>query len=271
MSGRELAVVGAANPEPAATVAAATVAAGPPPGAEHRGKLGQRGMVCALLVTLIVADQVAKWWAWRHVTGAKINAGGDVLVGTTIGRWYANPATGALLDLLDFGLLSVATAVLLRRPRPGAVLVPGTLMLGGWSSNLLDRLGLHYWTAPGSVRGVVDFIGVGRAAYNVADFFIVGATPLFLLAVCCLGLRTATRPAMARAVPPGAGRRLRARLSIPALVGTVPIALAVTVGATHDGGVRTGSAHISTKQAGGQDHHGRVAAGRGWVSARPPA
>jgi lipoprotein signal peptidase len=57
------------------------------------------------------------------------------------------------------------------------------MMIGGWSSNLLDRLGMHYMTAPGSGRGAVDFIPLGLHHYNVADFFIVLGTPLFILAV----------------------------------------------------------------------------------------
>src|SRR5690242_8150318 len=89
-------------------------------------------------------------------------------------------------------------------------------MLGGWGSDLLDRLGMHYWTASGSVRGVVDFIRAGEARYNVADLFIVGATPLLLLAVGFLSWRAADRPdtlrAAGRAPSPagtdaGAGRR----------------------------------------------------------------
>ena len=143
----------------------------------------------AVVAAVIVLDQSVKWWAWRHVAGVKINSGGDVLVGPAIGAWYAAPVTGALLDLLDFGLLSAALFILARRHRPAAVLVFGALMLGGWGSNLLDRLGMHYWTAPGSVRGVVDFIRIAGASYNVADLFIIGATPLFLLAVGFLGLR----------------------------------------------------------------------------------
>lgn len=142
----------------------------------------QRLIALTVITAVIVLDQAVKWWAWRHVSGARINAGGDVLVGPTIGKWYAEPVTGALLDLLDFGLLSVALFVLVRRHRPAAVVVFGALMLGAWASNLLDRLGLHYWTAPGSVRGVVDFIPVGGTHYNVADLFIIGGTPLFLLA-----------------------------------------------------------------------------------------
>ena len=61
---------------------------------------------------MIVLDQASKWWAWRYVSWTKINSGGDILVGSTVGGWYAGPVTGALLDLLDFGLLSVAVSVL---------------------------------------------------------------------------------------------------------------------------------------------------------------
>lgn len=147
------------------------VAAGPPPDEERRDKLGQRLTVLTLVAGAIVLDQATKWWAWRHVSGARINPGGDVLTGPTIGSWYAEPVTGALLDLLDFGLLSVALSILVRRRHP-AVVVGGALMLGGWGSNLLDRLGMHYWTAPGSVRGVVDFIHVGGGQYNIADLLM---------------------------------------------------------------------------------------------------
>jgi lipoprotein signal peptidase len=105
-------------------------------------------MVLTLLAAVVVLDQATKWWAWRHVTGAEINSGGDLLVGHTVGGWYKDPLTGALLDLVDFGLLSIAVSILVRRRLPAAVVVSGALMLGGWGSNLLDRLGMHYWTAP---------------------------------------------------------------------------------------------------------------------------
>jgi len=130
-------------------------------------------MVVTLLAAVIVVDQAAKWWAWRHVPGVNINSGGDFLTGPTIGRWYANPVTGALLDLVDFGLVSIAVAILARRRHPAAVTVCGSLMVGGWASNLLDRLGMHYWTAPGSIRGAVDFISIGARCWNLADFLIV--------------------------------------------------------------------------------------------------
>jgi lipoprotein signal peptidase len=199
-------------------------------------------VVPALIVLVVMLDQSAKWWAWRHVPWTKINAGGDVLVGSRIGAWYASPVTGAVLDLLDFGLLSIAVSVLARCRVPAAVSVPGALMIGGWSSNLLDRLGIHYWTAPGSVRGVVDFIHIGGHYYNVADFFIIGCTPLFLLAAGYQGVRAASRPAAAGSVPPPARSpaRVGARLRIPALAGAGLI-LAVALGAANYGGVNAAS------------------------------
>jgi lipoprotein signal peptidase len=215
------------------------VAAGPTPDRTRGDKHRQRLIVLTVVAAIIVLDQAIKWWAWRHVSGARINAGGDVLVGHTISRWYAEPVTGALLDLLDFGVLSVALFILVRRRRPAAVVVFGAMMLGGWSSNLLDRLGLHYWTAPGSVRGVVDFICVSGAYYNVADLFIVGATPLFLLAVGVLGWGMADWPAAA------ARHRLRTRTAMLALAGAGLIVVAVALGAANYGGASNAPAHVS--------------------------
>src|SRR5487761_910839 len=153
--------------------------AGQPRAARQRDGTGRSVVVPALIALVVMLDQSAKWWAWRHVPWTKINAGGDILVGSRIGAWYAAPVTGALLD----------------------------------------RLGTHYWTAPGSVRGVVDFIHIGGHYYNVADFFIIGCTPLFLLAAGYQGVRATRRPAAAGSVPPPARRRarVRARLRIPAL------------------------------------------------------
>jgi lipoprotein signal peptidase len=193
-------------------------------------------VVLALLVVVVVLDQAAKWWAWRHVPGTRINPGGDILVGRTIGAWYAGPVTGALLDLLDFGLLSIAVLALARFWRTAVTGVPGALMTGGWGSNLSDRLGMHYWTAPGSVRGVVDFVHIGGHYYNTADLFIIGCTPLFLLAAGYQGVRAARRPVAAGIAPSPARRRLRATARIPALAGAVLI-LVVALGAANYGGV----------------------------------
>lgn len=209
-------------------------------------------LVLTLIATVVVLDQAAKWWAWRHVPGARINSGGDMLVGSTIGRWYAAPVTGALLDLLDFGLLSLAVTFLMRFRTLAVVAIPGALMIGGWGSNLLDRLGVHYWTAPGSVRGAVDFIHLHGQYYNVADFFIISCTPVFLLAALYQGVRAVTgapgrqvmRPAAVRNVLPRARRRVWARVRIPALT-AAGLVLVVSLGAAHYGGVNTASCTLT--------------------------
>lgn len=193
-------------------------------------------VVLAVLVVVVGLDQATKWWAWRHVSWTTINSGGDRLSGPTIGAWYANPVAGALLDLVDFGLLSVVVHVLSRWRATAAVGVLGALMTGGWGSNLFDRLGMHFWTAPGSVRGVVDFIHLGGSYYNAADFFIIGGTPLFLLAAGYQGVLAARRPLPGGGVPPPARGRLRARARISALAGA-GLTLVVALGAANYGGV----------------------------------
>jgi lipoprotein signal peptidase len=197
-------------------------------------------VVIALLTAVIVVDQTSKWWAWRHVPWTKINSGGDLLVCPTIGTWYAGRVTGAVLDLLDFALLSIAVVLLARRQTMAIVRIPGALMIGGWGSNLLDRLGVHYWTAPGSIRGVVDFIHVGGYFYNLADFFIIVCTPLFLLAAGYQGVRALMRPAAARSASRPARSRARARawawVRIPALA-TAGLISVVALGAANYGGV----------------------------------
>jgi lipoprotein signal peptidase len=150
-----------------------------------------QGLVAlGLLAAVVVVDQATKWWGWRHVPGATINPGTTWALWHTVNGWYSGPVTGALLDLLDVGLLSLAVGALVRRERPVRVLVSGALMIGGWSSNLLDRLGMHSVTAPGSDRGAIDFIPTGRLCWNVADVVICGATAVFLGAVYVLGRRS---------------------------------------------------------------------------------
>ena len=215
--------------------------------AGQRDRTRQSVVVQALLVLVVVLDQTAKWWAWRNVSWTTINSGGDLIVGHTISTLYAGRVTGALLDLLDVGLVSVAISVLARCPTNAVISIPGALMTGGWGSNLLDRLGIHYWTAPGSVRGVVDFIHVGGFYYNIADFFIIGCTPLFLLAVGYQGARAAWwRPVTARSVPPPAHAaarvRARARVRVPALAGA-GLVLVVALGAANYGGVKVVPRH----------------------------
>lgn len=173
----------------------------------------QRRAVLVLFASVIVGDQLLKWWAWRHVADTRINNAGDGLVPTTMSEWLADPVPGAALDVLNALLLSLAVLALWRASRNRWVRISGTLMLAGWSSNLLDRLGLHFWTAPHSVRGAVDFMHLGRHYYNGADLIIIAATPVFAVSVLLVGIRVAItqairlavafgRPPAARTLPP---------------------------------------------------------------------
>jgi lipoprotein signal peptidase len=202
--------------------------------AREDGRPRHGAVVLALIGMVIVLDQTVKWWAWRHVPHTVINSGGDILVGRTIGAWYSGRISGAVLDVLDVGLLSIVVWTLARRRVSGAVRVTGALMAGGWTSNLLDRLGIHYWTAPGSVRGVVDFMHIGSHYYNVADLFIISCTPLFALAAGYQLVRTRIPvSAWGNALRLARGRT---RMRVLALAGTGLI-VAVALGAVNDGGV----------------------------------
>lgn len=199
---------------------------------------GRRSLVLALLATVIVIDQAVKWWAWRHASDPFINYGGNPLTGRTVSSWYAAPTTGALLDLMDFGLLALIVVWLLRCRRPAIVLITGALLVGGWSSNLLDRLGMHYLTAPGSVRGAVDFIHIGHRAYNVADFFIIVLTLPFIVITAASYLR---RSSAKRPINPGSttrrGPRVRTWAWLTVFAATVTLSTVVGIGAAHYGGL----------------------------------
>ena len=109
-----------------------------------------------MLAAAVVLDQATKWWGWRHVPRAIINDGSSWFIGRSVSDWFSGPVSGPLLDVVNCVLLSLAGYLQVRRRRRVRVLVVGALMIAGWSSDLLDRLGLHTLTAPGSVRGAVE-------------------------------------------------------------------------------------------------------------------
>jgi lipoprotein signal peptidase len=212
---------------------------------------------------VIAADQLLKWWAWRHVADTRINSGGDALVSATVSEWFADPVDGAVLDLLSALLLSLAVIALLRARRNSWVTISGTLMLAGWSSNLLDRLGLHFWTAPHSVRGAIDYLHLGAHYYNVADLFIIASTPVFVLSLTADGLVSAVRhrprPSIARLArlarrAGGATRTLRARsLSLRAQVVAASAALGAVAG-TAIGAMNSGTVTAAATLASSTGH-----------------
>ena len=206
----------------------------------RKDELAHRWAVLVILVVAVVADQVVKGWAWRHAPEVRINYGGNAFVGDTVSSWYADPVTGAMLDFAGFGVLSVAVFVLVRRRLPVMILISGALMTGGWFSNLLDRLGMHFWTAPGSVRGAVDFIPLGWLHYNVADVFIASGTLLFLLG---MGVLAMSRSARTEPWAPTPHRR-RSRVWMLALTVSVCLVGVVGFGAVNYGGVTAPSTSV---------------------------
>jgi lipoprotein signal peptidase len=151
----------------------------PETGASRRRR--ERLLALGVLLAVVAIDQITKWWAWRH-TPSVMDPGATWFLGPTVSEWYASHGRGAALDVLGIQVLTCLTFALVRRPRPAPVLVSGMLIIAGWGSNLLDRLGLHVVTAPGTARGAVDFLRVGWLYTNVADACIVVGTALFLAA-----------------------------------------------------------------------------------------
>ena len=197
---------------------------------------GQGLLALAVLIGVVVVDQTTKWWAWRHVY-AVVNRGGTLLAGSTVSSWCSGEVRGALLDLAGAQLLSLAAFGLLRRRRPLAVLLPALLEIGGWGSNLLDRLGLHLLTAPGIGRGAVDFIHLGRWYFNVADVCITAGTVLFGLALYRRHRRggpgRTTGESVAAGTRPRPWRRARRWALLAALA---PAVLGTTIALTASGG-----------------------------------
>jgi lipoprotein signal peptidase len=130
-------------------------------------------LLAALFGLVVGTDQATKWLTWRHFDGTVINDGGYILLGSAR-SWFAEPAPGAAANVVGIVLIAVGLVLLVRRPRRTAVTVGSGLVAAGWTSNVLDRVVLHEWSAPGSPRGVVDFIPSGGSSRcNVADLWIV--------------------------------------------------------------------------------------------------
>ncbi len=173
-----------------------------------------------------------------------INSGGYILLGPNIRSWFAQPIAGAVADVVGAVAIVAAVGWLVRRERPTGVLLGGGLIIGGWTSNILDRLGLHNLTAPGSARGVVDFIPDGTPGRsNVADVCIVAGA--VVLAFTLVRHRLSGQP---RDPTPGNYRAgVRVRIVVLILLLAV-ITLAVT-SAVDDGGAHAPAAQSLPVQA----------------------
>lgn len=168
-------------------------------------------LAASVTAVVIVTDQATKWWAWRHVSGALVNPGGFILLSQPVRSWFAGPVGSVVANVTGLVLIAGAAAWLVAAPTHRAVLVCGSAVAAGWLSNILDRLALHRWTAPGAGAGVVDFVpqpGPGR--FNLADVWIVaGAVGCAAAALRRTGVaaaaRTAGRAVLARRTSRAAG------------------------------------------------------------------
>lgn len=149
------------------------------PSPSHRGLL-----VAAIVVGVVVLDQVTKIWALDRLADGPI-----VVVGDDIGFRLSRNSGGAfsifqgftpLLALLAIGLTVVLVRAVSRTHDP-LMLVALALVLGGALGNLVDRAVRE----PGFLRGeVVDWIGVERfPTFNLADAAITVGAVLLLVAV----------------------------------------------------------------------------------------
>ncbi|HVU92499.1 MAG TPA: signal peptidase II [Jatrophihabitans sp.] len=166
------------------------------------------GVTVAGAFALVVGtDQLAKALAWRNVDGALVNQGGFIALRPGVRAWFAAPVAGAVADGIGVLAVALGLVLVLRRARRPAVLVGTALLAAGWTSNLLDRLGLHELTAPGSARGVVDFIpSGGRSRSNLADLWIaLGLLVLLLVLLLGAGAAAGRRVSPGRR-PAGRGR-----------------------------------------------------------------
>lgn len=203
----------------------------------------QRWLLLGVLLTVGCVDQIGKAWAWRHLGDVHVNAGGDMLVGSVVGSWFRDRTIGAVFDVLDATLLVVAAMMLVRRRRSPALLCGGALALAGWASNLGDRLGLHFWTAPGSMRGVVDFLPWDGRYWNVADTAIIAGSAVFAAALLWRALHMlAPLPQRCRHRAVHHRRLGRSRRSGAVLT----LVLAVTVAAVLAGISATGYAGVAS-------------------------
>jgi signal peptidase II len=142
-------------------------------------------LASAIVVGVVVLDQLTKWWAVRDLSGApRWLVGDDVgfaLVRNTGSAFSLFQAFTPLLAIVALGVAVILVRTV-RRTRDTLLVIGLSLVLGGALGNLFDR----FFRAPGFLEGaVVDFVHVGRfPTFNVADSAItVGAVLIVVWAI----------------------------------------------------------------------------------------
>jgi signal peptidase II len=149
------------------------------------GPVGRPLLATAIVIGVVVLDQLSKWWAVRELRDAPVNVIGDD-IGFALVR-----NTGSAFSLFQaftplLAVVAIVVAVILvrtvRRTRDTVMVVGLSLVLGGALGNLIDRV----FRSPGVLKGaVVDFVHVGEfPTFNVADSAItIGAILIIFWAI----------------------------------------------------------------------------------------
>jgi signal peptidase II len=149
---------------------------------DGRPRRAVRGwLVAAIVVGVVVLDQLTKTWAVHDLADGSVELFGDVafrLSRNSGGAFSLFQGFTPLLAVLAL-VLALVLVRALRQTQDPLVLVALALILGGAIGNLIDRL----VRSPSFLRGeVVDFVDVGRfPVFNLADSAItIGAVLLFI-------------------------------------------------------------------------------------------
>jgi len=247
-NGQELAVFSAPAPslesgQELTTFSGPALESGPQGATFSGGGLLARWWPAVLVVVVVLADQASKWAAGHGAEGVDytVNSGVSRDLPRLLDRVVAGVPFGGALDLSGAVLLAVLLTVTVRHAR-GGVRVGLLLYVAGSASNLADRLGLSYATAPAPhPRGVVDLLIIGNA--NVADQALHAGVAV--LALTALLRAVGGVPGVSRALDAAARRARRAWK--PALAGMVAAAAGLWVGVSgQSGAVRAARADAAT-------------------------
>jgi signal peptidase II len=152
--------------------------------ASTRAKRTRPGLALAIVVGVVLADQLTKLWAVHELAREPLDVIGDDvsfrLTRNTGGAFSLFQAFTPLLALIAIGV-AVFLVRAVRRADDVRLVVALSLVLGGAIGNLCDRV----LRSPGFLRGgVVDFIRLGPwPTFNVADASItIGAVLLVIWA-----------------------------------------------------------------------------------------
>ncbi len=151
--------------------------------AEERAPEARVGLLAAVGVALVAADQLSKQWALSALDDGPIEVVGSLQFALSFNSGTAfsvGEGRGGLISLLGLVVVAVLLRSVLRWPGRLPAVAAG-LVAGGAAGNLVDRF---LRDGPGLLGGrVVDFIDLQWwPVFNVADIGIcVGAALLALL------------------------------------------------------------------------------------------